>query len=65
MSEYSTIAGAAAEVGVAANTLRVYEMQGLLKPIRDTSGRRLYTPADIKKAKSIKAERHQARRSSL
>jgi hypothetical protein len=38
-------------------TLRTYDREGLLKPIRDSAGERLYTPAMVEQAIRIKAER--------
>lgn len=48
---------AAAEAGVAGETLRDYCRQGLVKPIRDSAGRRLFTEADIRRIREIYLER--------
>ncbi len=42
-----TVGGAARELEVAPETLREYEKKGLVKPMRDTSGRRLLTDEDL------------------
>jgi DNA-binding transcriptional MerR regulator len=43
-----TIAGAAAQAGVSAHTLRYYERAGLLAPVdRDGSGHRRFTTHDV------------------
>lgn len=43
----------AKEVEVHQRTLRIWEVQGLLSPTRSPKGRRLYTIADIERAKLI------------
>lgn len=35
-------------LGVSRDTLRIYEEQGLLKPMRDENGFRVYSEADIR-----------------
>jgi DNA-binding transcriptional MerR regulator/quercetin dioxygenase-like cupin family protein len=47
------IAEAARMAGVSASTLRLWESQGLLEPIRTRSGQRLYEPAHIDRLKTI------------
>lgn len=47
---------AAAEAGVAGETVRDYCRRGLLKPIRDSAGRRLFTPDDITRIREIYLE---------
>jgi DNA-binding transcriptional MerR regulator len=52
------------EAHVCAGTVREYCRRGLLKPIRDSSGRRLFTKADVSKVREIYQEnisRRQAR----
>jgi len=44
---------AARFVGCHPNTLKTYEDQGYVKPIRDSSGFRRYTKAQIEKLKKI------------
>ena len=44
---------AARRAGVCADTVRNYCRDGLLDPIRDSSGRRLFTDEDVKKIRSI------------
>jgi len=48
------IGRAAKEAGVSTDTARKYEAEGLIRPVRDSSGRRLYTDADIKKIREIR-----------
>lgn len=52
-----TISDLARAVGVAACTLRRYEKEGVLRPARDSTGRRLYEPADVQRVRRIVAER--------
>lgn len=47
------IAEAARLVGVAASTLRLWEQQGLIQPIRTPSGQRLFDAALLEKLKTI------------
>jgi DNA-binding transcriptional MerR regulator len=51
------ISAAAAAGEVCAMTLKAYEKAGLLVPARDSAGRRLYTPDDVRAIKRIRAER--------
>ena len=51
------IGDAAREVGVCAETLRVYEKEGLVKPDRLPNGHRIFTPSDIAAAREIRAQR--------
>lgn len=46
---------AARQVPCSETTLLNYERRGLLQPQRDSSGRRLYTDADIVLARQIRA----------
>jgi DNA-binding transcriptional MerR regulator len=52
-----TIKHAAASSGVTAETLRQYERAGLLNPVRDSNGNRLFSETDVEKARQIAAER--------
>jgi len=45
-----TISVAARVVNRSATTLRLWERRGLLSPVRDSSGRRLYRQQDVLKA---------------
>ena len=47
------ISSAARQVPCAEGTLRGMEARGLLKPQRDTAGRRLFTDADIAAAREL------------
>lgn len=51
-----TITPAASAVGVSVQTLRLYETRGIVQPVRDSSGRRLYSEADIERAKAHRAQ---------
>lgn len=42
---------AAAKAGVATATIRQYANAGIVSPIRDANGRRLFTEQDIEKAR--------------
>jgi DNA-binding transcriptional MerR regulator len=65
MSTLLTIGGAAPEVGVGAATLREYERLGLIHPVRDSAGRRLYTIADVVMAREVASERKASRGKGL
>jgi DNA-binding transcriptional MerR regulator len=52
-----TISAAARDVGVAAETLREYERRGVVAPLRDSTGRRLYSAADIEAARQYRESR--------
>lgn len=45
------ISDAARLVGVAENTLRKYERAGVISPLRDSTRKRLFTEAEIDKAR--------------
>jgi DNA-binding transcriptional MerR regulator/mannose-6-phosphate isomerase-like protein (cupin superfamily) len=47
------IAEAARMAGVSASTLRLWESQGLIEPVRSESGQRLYEPVHIERLKRI------------
>ena len=47
------IGGIAERAGISADTVRSYCRQGLLHPIRDSSGRRLFTEADLIRIREI------------
>lgn len=55
--ELLTIKAASMQVGVTAGTLRLYDRLKLLSPQRDSSGNRIYTSADVQKARLVWAER--------
>jgi DNA-binding transcriptional MerR regulator len=65
MTALMTISDAAAEVGVGAATLREYERLGLLRPARDSVGRRIYTSDDVDRAREVLKQRKAARGSGL
>jgi MerR family transcriptional regulator/heat shock protein HspR len=65
MAALLTIQSAAHEAGLTPNTLRVYERLGLLAPVRDSMGRRLFSAADVADAKRIAAQRLASRGSGL
>jgi DNA-binding transcriptional MerR regulator/quercetin dioxygenase-like cupin family protein len=48
------IAEAARMAGVSASTLRLWESQGLVDPVRTVSGQRLYEPAHVERLKRIR-----------
>jgi MerR family transcriptional regulator/heat shock protein HspR len=49
-----TIGIVARELGVAVQTLRMYENAGLILPVRSSSGRRLYSMKDMEKLRCIR-----------
>ena len=51
MEQLHGISGAARRVGCAEDTLRALERRGLVRPLRDDAGRRLFTLADIEAAR--------------
>jgi DNA-binding transcriptional MerR regulator len=65
MRELRTIQRAAEETELSPNTLRIYEKLGLLSPMRDSAGRRLYSAADVTDAKKIAKQRLASRGSGL
>jgi MerR family transcriptional regulator/heat shock protein HspR len=50
-----SIARAATAADLHPQTLREYERRGLLRPARTSGGKRLYTDADIQRARQIRA----------
>lgn len=46
---------AARQASVAEDTLRRYEQLGVIHPARDSSGRRIYTEADVQAAREYRA----------
>jgi DNA-binding transcriptional MerR regulator len=60
-----TIATAAKQAGLTPGTLRVYERLGLLSPQRDSTGRRLFSNADVQLARRVAADRRAARAEAL
>ncbi len=65
MSMFMTISKASQNAELSPTTLRIYERLGLLKPARDSSNRRLYSPVDVEEAKRIAAQRANNRGSGL
>ena len=53
------ISEAARRLGVAEGTIRSYDRRGTVSPVRDSTGRRLFTEADIKQVQQYRAERNQ------
>jgi DNA-binding transcriptional MerR regulator len=51
--ELLTIASAAQAVGISVETVRNYERESLLAPMRDSAGRRLYTKTDVETIRKI------------
>jgi MerR family transcriptional regulator/heat shock protein HspR len=49
-----SIGEAAAALGVSVPTLRLYEREGLLLPVRRPSGHRLFTEADLERVRCIR-----------
>ena len=60
MPPFYLIGAAAAKAGVAPGTVRDYCRRGLLEPLRDSAGRRLFTETDITRVRRI-YEDHMAR----
>lgn len=56
---FMRIGRAARAAGMAPGTLRAYDREGLLVPLRDADGERLYTPEMVEAARRIKAQREQ------
>ncbi len=54
---YLTIRTAAQQAGLTPGTLREYERLGLIRPARDSAGRRVFTAVDVAQAKRVAAER--------
>ena len=63
MSSFHLIGSAAEKAGLSPQTVRDYCRRGLLKPIRDSAGRRLFTLEDIRRIREIYLE-NMARRPS-
>jgi DNA-binding transcriptional MerR regulator len=56
--EYFSLSDAAALSGLSTQTLKTYEQQGVLGPIkRDSRGTRLFTLKDIEQAKKVNEAR--------
>lgn len=55
--QFFGLSAAARVLGIAETTLRRYTETGIVNPERDSSGRRLFTCADIEKAREY-IERH-------
>jgi DNA-binding transcriptional MerR regulator len=58
------ISDVAAKVGISPDTIRSYCRQGLLSPLRDSSGRRLFTHDDVPRIRDIYLA-NKARRPSM
>ena len=58
------IGSAAEQAGVCPNTVRGYDRQGLISPVRDSAGRRLFSLVDIERIRQIHAAK-QARKQQL
>jgi len=56
MTDFYLIGAAAKKTGIAVETIRGYCRQDLLKPIRDSAGRRLFTAADLTRIREIYLE---------
>lgn len=57
LAMFLTIRTAAEQAGISPGTLRLYERLGLLKPARDSAGRRVFTAVDVAMARRVAAER--------
>lgn len=57
MTQLLLIGAAAEQAGVASGTVRDYCRLGLLNPLRDSAGRRLFTPQDVTRIKELYLER--------
>ena len=57
MSQLFLIGSAAEQAGIAPGTVRDYCRQGLVKPIRDSAGRRLFTKLDVQRIREVYLER--------
>jgi DNA-binding transcriptional MerR regulator len=51
-NQFRGISGAAREVPCAEGTLRALERRGVIQPIRDSAGRRLFSDANISAARA-------------
>jgi DNA-binding transcriptional MerR regulator len=60
-----TIKTAAEQAGLSPGTLRAYERAGLIRPQRDSAGRRVFTPTDVIELRRIAAARRASRTSGL
>jgi DNA-binding transcriptional MerR regulator/quercetin dioxygenase-like cupin family protein len=56
--DFVTIGAAAEAVGVSAQTLRLWEAQGLLEPDRTTGGQRRYSSRHVDRARQVAELRH-------
>ena len=52
-TEHHLLTAAAKEAGVSPHTVRAYCRAGMLDPVRDSSGRRLFTADDIETIRRI------------
>ena len=53
MDGFYLIGAAAQQAEVSPNTIRDYCRQGLLVPVRDSAGRRLFTDVDVRRIREI------------
>ncbi len=53
---YYGLSAAARALGVAESTLRSYSEAGIVKPLRDTAGRRLFSESDLAAAREYIAK---------
>ncbi|MBF4769341.1 MerR family transcriptional regulator [Nocardioides agariphilus] len=52
-SEHCTVGEAARSIGVSDGTIRLWEQQGLVHPVRDSSGRRQFSQTDLDRLRKI------------
>lgn len=53
MSQFFLIGEAAKQAGLSPQTVRDYCRQSLVRPIRDSAGRRLFTPSDVLQIREV------------
>lgn len=51
-----TISEAARRCGVAEGTLRLYDARGIVHPVRDSAGRRLFSENDVQAAQIYRSK---------
>ena len=61
MDTFQLIGGASQEADVSPDTVRRWEREGLIKPLR-LGNRRMYSPADIRRLKEIREQKARGRR---
>lgn len=52
-----TISETARRVGVSESTLRTYDARGIVRPVRDSAGRRLFSESDVQSARQYRIKR--------